>query len=184
MSTYEDGSDARSDGELNPKKTETDDRTIVCEITIPASVSDVWDSWTTAESAERFFAPKCNIDLRPGGAYEMLFDLEAEPGKQGGEGMVLMALHPQSMLAFTWNAPPHMPTVRGQMTHVVIRLSETENGETHVVLRHDGWGDGEEWNEAFQYFTVAWGEVVLPRLLYSFENGPVDWNNPPVLGKQ
>ena len=160
------------------EKTPEPERVITNEINVPAPLAEVWRAWTTKEGAEGFFAPRCNIDLKPGGAYEMLFDLEAERGKQGGEGMVVLAVQPQRMLAFTWNAPPSLPSVRGQMTHVVIRLFETETGETHVTLRHDGWGEGDEWDAAFQYFSRAWADVVLPRLRRRFERGPIDWSDP------
>ena len=160
------------------------EKVISVQIDVPAPVRDVWKAWTTEEGAQSFFAPQCNIDLKPGGAYEMLFDLEAERGKQGGEGMVVMAVQPMRMLSFTWNAPPHLASVRGQRTHIVVRLSETEAGETRVLLRHDGWGEGEEWEDAFQYFSRAWQDVVLPRLRYRFASGPVDWSDPPALGER
>jgi uncharacterized protein YndB with AHSA1/START domain len=155
---------------------------ITCEIDVPAPLPAVWQAWTTKEGAESFFAPRCTIDPKPGGAYEMLFDLGAEPGKQGAEGMVVMALQPPRMLAFTWNAPPHLPRVRGQMTHVVVRLSEADAGHTRVTVRHDGWGEGGEWDAAFDYFSRTWAEVVLPRLKHRFVCGPVDWYNPPRFG--
>ena len=155
------------------------ERVITSEIHVPAPVAEVWQAWTTKEGVESFFAPQCTIDLKPGGAYEMLFDLEAEPGKQGGEGMVIMAIQPERMLAFTWTAPPHLPSVRGQMTHVVIRLFVIDAGQTRVTLRHDGWGEGEEWDAAFRYFSRAWAGVVLPRLKRRFESGPIDWSNRP-----
>jgi uncharacterized protein YndB with AHSA1/START domain len=160
------------------------EKVISVQIDVPAPLPDVWKAWTMEEGAQSFFAPKCKIDLKPGGAYEMLFDLEAEPGKQGGEGMVVMAVQAMRMLAFTWNAPPHLPSVRGQRTHVVVRLFESEAGETRVLLRHDGWGEGEEWEDAFQYFSRAWRDVVLPRLRYRFASGPVDWSDPPAFGEQ
>ena len=159
------------------------EKAITVQIQVPAPRSDVWNAWTTEEGAQSFFAPRCRIDLKPGGAYEMLFDLGAGPGKRGGEGMIVMAVQPERMLAFTWNAPPHLSTVRDQRTHVVVRLFETEAGETRVILRHDGWGEGEEWQDAFQYFTRAWRDVVLPRLRYRFARGPIDWSNPPVPGE-
>lgn len=157
------------------------EKVIVGQITVPAPVDQVWDAWTTEEGAQTFFARKCKIILEPGGAYEMLFDLDAEVGNQGGEGMVVLAVQPKRMLAFTWNAPPHLPTVRGQMTHVTVRMRPIGPDETSVALRHDGWGEGGEWEEAYQYFVRAWLEVVLPRLKYRFENGPIDWNEPPAL---
>jgi uncharacterized protein YndB with AHSA1/START domain len=157
------------------------EKVIVCQVDVPAPLADVWRAWTTEEGAQSFFAPKCRIDLKAGGAYEMLFDLGAAQGDQGGEGMVLLAIQPMRMLAFTWNAPPHLPEVRGQMTHVVVRLSEIESGETRVVLHHDGWGDGGEWDDAYQYFSRVWPNVVLRRLRHRFQNGPIDWSNPPSL---
>jgi uncharacterized protein YndB with AHSA1/START domain len=152
------------------------------QISIPASRTKAWRAWTTEEGARTFFAPKCKIDLKPGGAYEMYFNLDAPPGERGGEGMILLALQPDSMLSFTWNAPPSLPDVRGHMTHVVIFFEEKSPQETLVHLTHDGWGEGGEWDQAFDYFIHAWGEIVLPRLKYSFEEGPIDWENPPALG--
>jgi len=156
---------------------------ISSQIDVPAPLTEVWRAWTTEEGVQSFFAPECNIDLRPGGAYEMFFDLDAGHGNRGGEGMIVMAVQPERKLAFTWNAPPQLPSVRGQMTHVVIRLFETKDGGTRVTLRHDGWGAGDEWHDAFEYFSRAWADVVLPRLKYRFENGPVDWSDPPPLAE-
>jgi hypothetical protein len=65
------------------------------------------------------------------------------------------------------------------MTHVTVRMRQMEAEETSVTLRHDGWGEGGEWEEAYRYFKRAWLEVVLPRLKYRFEIGPIDWSEPP-----
>jgi len=155
------------------------ERAVYAEVTISASLDQVWEAWTTAAGAQTFFAPLCRIDLRPFGAYEILFDLEAEVGARGSEGMFVLAVQPKTMLAFTWNAPPELPTVRGQMTRVIIRLRAVDAAFTVVSLRHDGWGEGGEWNAAFNYFEGAWKRVVLPRLKYRFVVGPVDWSHPP-----
>jgi uncharacterized protein YndB with AHSA1/START domain len=159
--------------------TSDSERVIRGQVVVPAPVHEVWQAWTTEEGAESFFAPECHIDLRPGGAYEMLFVPDAPPGSRGGEGNVILAVQPLQMLAFTWNAPPSLPEVRDQRTHVVVRLSDAGAGSTRVTLRHDGWGQGGEWDTAFGYFTRAWNDVVLPRLVHRFEHGPVDWSNPP-----
>jgi uncharacterized protein YndB with AHSA1/START domain len=155
------------------------ERSIYAEVTIAASIDQAWEAWTTAAGAQSFFGPLCRIELRPHGAYEILFDLEAEPGKRGGESMLVLAVQPKTMLAFTWNAPPELPTVRGQMTRVIIRLRALDAAHTLVSLRHDGWGEGGEWDAAFNYFVRAWKQVVLPRLKYRFEVGPIDWNHLP-----
>jgi hypothetical protein len=68
------------------------------------------------------------------------------------------------------------------MTRVIVRLREVDAEHTLVSLRQDGWGEGGEWDAAFNYFQEAWKRVVLPRLKYRFDVGPIDWNNPPDLG--
>ena len=154
---------------------------IQLDVVVLADLDTVWDVWTTKDGISSFFAPDCKIDIQPGGAYEMYFDTEAPDGQKGGEGNVIMAVESKQMLSFTWNAPPTLPNVRSQRTHVVIRLKALGNKRTLVLLHHDGWGNSDEWEQAYQYFTRAWGKIVLPRLKYRLENGPIDWENPPDL---
>jgi len=158
------------------------ERTVVGQVTVPAGLADVWAAWTTEEGVRSFFAPSCRIELAPDGPYEIFFNPNAPAGQRGGEGLRVLAVQPQKMFSFTWNAPPTLPDVRGQRTHVILRFDEVGPKSTRVTLRHDGWGDGGQWDEAFQYFNRAWNKVVLQRLQYRFEHGPVDWQNPPVLG--
>ena len=157
------------------------DRVIRGEVVVEASVDEAWDAWTTEEGLKTFFAPECNIDLRVDGPYEMFFDLDEEPGRRGSEGTRILAFQPKVMLAFTWNAPLHLPHVREHFTHVVVRFRELAERQTAVSLTHDGWGEGEEWDEAYTYFQRAWNDVVLPRLKYRLLVGAIDWNSPPKL---
>jgi uncharacterized protein YndB with AHSA1/START domain len=104
------------------------EKSISAEIQVPASLGDVWDAWTTEAGIRSFFAPACDIDIRPDGKYEIFFDPGAPEGKRGGEGLRVMSVQPMTMLSFTWNAPPHLPEVRGLRTHVVIRLMSVKEG--------------------------------------------------------
>lgn len=149
--------------------------TLQFEKIIPAPLESVWQAWTTEAGVRTFFAPQCAIDLRPGGRYEMYFDLEAPPGSCGGEGCVMLAIEDQAMLSFTWNAPPELPSIRSQRTHVTVYFTSIDPAKTKVTLIHDGWGSNEDWQRARKYFMRAWGEVVLPRLEKRFIIGPIDW---------
>ncbi|HWR82576.1 MAG TPA: SRPBCC domain-containing protein [Candidatus Deferrimicrobium sp.] len=154
------------------------ERVIYKQVVVKTNVTSVWRAWTTREGIKSFFAPDCRIELKVSGAYEMYFDLTAAARLRGGEGCRIQAIQPQKMLSFTWNAPPHLPEARSQFTSVVIRLQPLSDSATQVTLIHSGWGDGGEWDQAFEYFTRAWG-VVLYRLQVRFEQGPIDWANPP-----
>ena len=68
------------------------------EVVVNASVNNVWEVWTTSKGAITFFAPKANIQLSRGGAYEMFFNLKAPKGSQGGEGLKVLSFLPKEML--------------------------------------------------------------------------------------
>ncbi len=143
---------------------------------IQASIGDVWQAWTTREGILSFFAPDCLVELNPGGAYEMYFNLDSDQCEKGGEGCRLLAIEEPHMLSFTWNAPPEFPNVRRQKTHVTIRFEQISIEKTLATLTHDGWGTGEEWQAVRAYFDRAWGQVVLPRLQKRFMDGPILWD--------
>lgn len=157
------------------------ERAVVAEVVVKAGVEDVWKAWTTEEGIKTFLAPACKIELRVFGAFDISFNPNAASGQQSAEGNLILAIQPQKMFSFTWNAPPHLPNVRQQRTSVVVRFKALGENQTKVTLTETGWGEDEEWDKAFAYFSHAWQEVVLPRLKYRFEVGPVDWKNPPTL---
>lgn len=138
------------------------------ETVVPASLDDVWNAWTTVDGIKSFFAGGANVDLRPDGAYEIFFDPSQPEGHRGADGMRLLLVQPKSALAFTWNAPAKFPEARKQRTHVMLRFYPISAKETKVVLTQDGFGEGEEWDQVRAYFTKAWGDVVLPRLVAKF----------------
>jgi len=155
------------------------ERLITGEIDVNANIKEVWKAWTTKEGIKSFFAPDCDIELKVGGKYEILFLTDSEEGRRGSEGCILLGIQEYKMLAFSWIAPPELPLAREQKTFVVVRFTEIDEKHTQVNLTHIGWGEGGEWEAAYNYFKRAWLKVVLPRLKYRFDVNPVDWSNPP-----
>lgn len=134
-------------------------RSLVKEATVATSPMVAWTAWTTSDEIGAWWGPPAsNIDLRIGGAFEILFDIEAEPGNQGGEGCRFLGYVPGEMISFTWNAPPHLP-LRTSNTWVVITFTEVEDG-TRLRLVHTGFLKGDDWDDYMDYFQQAW-EFVL-----------------------
>jgi uncharacterized protein YndB with AHSA1/START domain len=93
---------------------------------------------------------------------------------KGADDMVVLAVQDNAMISFTWNAPPHLAEARRQRTSVVVRMKPAGEGLTEVRLTHGGWGDGGQWDQAYDYFDKAWGNV-LAGLQKRYVEGPVDW---------
>jgi len=150
------------------------ERSLDKEVIIKASLEQAWQSWTTREGIVAFFAPDAKIEPRVGGAFQIYIDPGAAPGAKGADDMRFLALQPQKMISFDWNAPPHLPEARAQRTFVVVRFEPVDAGQTKVTLHHTGWGEGGEWDKAYVYFDRAWGGL-LANLKKRYEVGPQDW---------
>lgn len=159
------------------------DRVLRAEVTVKAPVAEAWNAWTTDAGIATFLAPEGHVDLRVDGTYDVWFNPKGSPGKRGAEGMRILDVEPMKRFAFTWNAPPSIPSIRGKRTLVVLDFAPAGENATRVRFTQLGWGEGRDWDQAFEYFDQAWGAVVLPRLVHRFEKGPIDWNAPPTLAR-
>lgn len=135
---------------------QADERRIVKEGVVAAPVEAVWKAWATSEGITSFFAPEAVVDARPDGAFDIHMNPYAAPGLKGADGMRVMAVQENKLLSFTWNAPPHLAEARAQRTFVTVRLQPEGTG-TKVSITHSGWGDGGQWDQAYDYFDKAWG---------------------------
>lgn len=141
---------------------------------VEASLSDVWQAWTTTEGVQGFFAPEAKIELKVGGAFELYFDTKAEMGCRGTEGMRIQTYVPERILAFDWCNPPQFNDIQQRKTWVVLEFSELDDELCEVTLTHLGWGEGPDWEDVHEFFCSAW-EKVLRRFERNMRMGAIDW---------
>jgi uncharacterized protein YndB with AHSA1/START domain len=137
---------------------------------VPAAPAAVWRAWTDPAVITAYFAPQARVELRIGGAYELLFLESAPEGQRGSEGCTILAYDPERMLAFTWNAPPAFARERDLLTWVVVLLEPQDADATRVTLTHRGFGTDGAWPQVHAYFDRAWGNV-LDHLVAHFSGG-------------
>ena len=154
------------------------ERAIRKEVVVKASLVEVWKAWTTNEGAQDWFAPQTYIDPTVGGHYEIFFFPTEPYGWRGGEGLKVQSVTPMKALAFTWSAPWEFGVLRNLRTIVYLRFEELDPQRIKIHFTQVGWGEGEQWDKLYEYFTEAW-DIVLGRLKLRFASGPIDWSNPP-----
>lgn len=150
------------------------ERAIDREVVVAAPVDAVYRAWTTTEGIKTFFAPDARVELAVDGPFEVYINPYAPAGLKGADNMRVIGFQENKMLSFTWNAPPSLPEARKQRTVVILRFQPESEGKTRVQLHHVGWGEGGEWDKAYEYFSNAWPRV-LANLQTRFAEGPVDW---------
>lgn len=144
-----------------PSAAQEIERVLEKEIVIEASLDRVWNGWTSEEGI-RAISPSSNIDLRPGGPYELFLHLPPdEQGRRGAEGSTILTVLPQRFLAFDWTFPPTVPVLRreGAKTHVAVFFAPVEGG-VRVRLLQYGWQEGPDWEAGYGYFDEAWSGVL------------------------
>jgi len=156
------GKAAPDDRFVNNRAVAVESRQLVKEVTVSGSLAAVWHAWTTNEGAKAFFAKEPQIELRPGGTYNMHFFPENPVGSKGAEGCKVLTLLPGRMLAFDWTAPPSIPALRNSGAKAQVIIEFTQVGPTNVRIRltHTGFGNGPDWEKYYDYFDGAWDKVL------------------------
>lgn len=124
-----------------------------------------YQHFTQNELLEGFFTVKADVEPRVGGKYELDWDPESTP-EQATIGCRITALAENRMLAFDWKGPPPHGQVMNNadpLTHVALAFfpaGTPAEQATEVHVLHSGWGGGERWEAARDYFNTAWRQVL------------------------
>jgi uncharacterized protein YndB with AHSA1/START domain len=149
-------------------------RVIRYEFSVAAPVADVWTAVSTTDGLRTFFSSGASIELVTFGHFVHHFTEEAPSGKADLTGNLVLAVQPDRLLTFTWDAPPKYPSVRAQRTVFEIRLAPDGAAQTRVTFTQSGFGNGGEWDGTFEYFRGGWA-LVAAALQYRFDVGPINW---------
>jgi uncharacterized protein YndB with AHSA1/START domain len=149
--------------------TTSDPKRLDFTVTVPATLDQVWDAFTTVPGVTAWLAPQATIEPQPGGKWEVSFG----PGSSTAGGTVLL-VQPKTLLAIAAMAPDQFPTVRRERTTAVFSFEPAGPNATTVRLAQTGWQTGPEWDEAYAY--LANGNAQLLEALYHrFAVGPESW---------
>ena len=118
-------------------------RTIEKELFIAVSPERVYRAFTTKDELERWFVTSADVELRPGGAYNLWWREDHTSGQY-------VELDPPHKLVFTWDEGP-----KHGITTCTIELIP-ENDGTLLRLTHTGFLDGDNWDALYDGVSRGW----------------------------
>ena len=133
---------------------------IYAEETIDVPRLDVWEDWTTEDGITSFMGESATIEMRPGGAYNIIFDPEAPIGSQGNDYGQVVGYQFENMLSVTWSMPPSIPKIRPHLTALQLEFKRIDDNKTRLRLFHTGFGDSVAWDEGIAYYQDVWPAIL------------------------
>ena len=139
------------------------ERELVATRTINGPARLVFEAWTTAELFQRWWVPKsigltllsCELDVRIGGTYRLVFSHPAAPEPMAFHGKYL-EVTPHSRLVWTNEEAGG----NGPVTTVVF---EEKAGKTLLVM-HDLYPSKEALDEAIASQSISWNDETFDQL--------------------
>jgi uncharacterized protein YndB with AHSA1/START domain len=132
-------------------------RTLAWEVTLNASVEEVWQLFTTEAGVESWMVPDATVDFRLGGT--LITAYEGEPTLDNPKCIVhrVLSYEPQRMISMrTERAPEGFPF--GEVIKQAWGVTTFERlgpNRTQVRLASVGWGEGEQWEAAAEFFEAG-----------------------------
>lgn len=146
------------------------------QVIIDASISDVWDAFTTSEGYAAWASPFAHIEFGVEGFIESSYELDGELGRDGNIRLRILAYIPERLLVLkTDKAPAGFGSEETWKRLVsVFEFLPSNDDRTRLIVSGIGYGDDEE-SEQLKAFFVQGNAWSLKALNDRFENGPTDW---------
>jgi uncharacterized protein YndB with AHSA1/START domain len=133
------------------------DKVIEESTTLPVSADATYRLFTDNRLLENWLTVKADVEPKAGGKYELFWEPD-DPGNNSTIGCKILAVQRPHFIHFEWKGPKqykHFMNVSRPLTHVTVIFTPMDT-RTRVTLIHSGWREGDDWEEARQYFIKAW----------------------------
>ena len=147
------------------------------EVTVHASLSEVWKIFTTGEGLRSVIAPVAEIDFRLGGIWEATYDPKGKIGDPNNILNRVISYLPMEMISIQISrTPPGFPFSEvAKQIWTVIQFKEIDDQHVRIVTSMLGWKEGKDWQTVYNLFQQD-NAIESQRLYERFKSGPRKWN--------
>jgi uncharacterized protein YndB with AHSA1/START domain len=131
------------------------EKVLQLSIIVPIDKKDAWKLFTTDEGLKKWIAPVATIDMKTGGYIKTNYDRNksAEDSSSIQLGIINYLEYEMMTLKVDLNNsfPPDIKTGDKNLQEI-IQFTDAGNGKTKLVSTMVGWGQGDNWNKAYDFF--------------------------------
>ena len=124
------------------------DRTMQQTIEIDAPPATVFQALTDADELSRWWTTRAESDPRTGGSFAYTWEFAEQTERNHTREDTYADVTPDEHVRYDWPMP------LGN-TVVDFRLEPSGEGTT-LVLAHEGWGSGGDWDQAYEMHASGW----------------------------
>ena len=133
----------------------TGEKVLRLEAIVPVPKAEAWKLLTTEEGLRKWIAPVVSLDLKIGGQILTNYDSTRSAGDTGTIRLPILNFLDQDLVTLKVNLNDKFPQrVREQDRNLqeIIQIAGTGDGQTKITSSMFGWGEGPEWEKAYDFF--------------------------------
>lgn len=124
-------------------------------IIVPASRADVWKLFTTEEGLKKWIAPVVKTNLKTGGWIRTNYDKNKTTDDSTTIQLDIINYLDAEMLTLKVNLNSQFPPevkMEDKNLQEIIQFRDLGNGKTKITSTMLGWGTGNSWDKAYDFF--------------------------------
>lgn len=136
--------------------TKSNEKVLRLEMVLDHPINKVWDAFTTIEGINGWIAPVAKLDLRYGGAMYTNYDKNKSIGDSGTIELGIINYIENELLTYKVNFNEGFSKkLQDEDINLqeIVQFKDLGNGKTKLVSSMVGWGNGDDWNKIYGFFT-------------------------------
>ena len=152
-------------------KNHSGEKVLRLEFTLPVSLTEAWELFTTDEKLKTWIAPLAHIELKSGGYIITNYDKSKNLSDSTSIKLPIISFIDDEMLVLKVILNDNFArSVRDSDTNLqeIIQFINVDSNHTKIVSSMTGWGTGTDWDKTYDFF-VRGNEWTYQELLKNYK---------------
>lgn len=135
--------------------TQTGEKVLRLEVILPVNIKEAWELFTTDEGLKKWIAPLAHIELKTGGYILTNYDKSKSLTDSSAIKLSIVNYIEHELFTLRVNLNNNFSKAvqsEDENLQEIIQFIELEPKKTKIISSMVGWGQGDDWNKAYNFF--------------------------------